>query len=202
MQGTDKAVIALNLLLVAAVCVLALVLGGCEARGADAAPMWYRFPAEKPVADGAYSPTILDLERHLPARHGRSYWFADPITHAHETTHGINADLAGRHDKGWHGYYVLNNWCMYLPEPKVRMADVVRALPAGLRRGRFQLYLVDQVQRHPWWEVAPVKAVFDEWVAYTNGATAGLELIRGGKSLAQDDRYFACLEFSVYAAAV
>ena len=69
-------------------------------------------------------------------------------------------------------------------------------IPESLRKQRYKEYLIDQQKD---WEDDPLY-VFDEWVAYGNGAQAGVELAQ--KGLYHPDKcdvVFAVLEFNVYA---
>lgn len=114
---------------------------------------------------------------------GHPYADTDPITYAHEGTHGIN----GRIREQWKqpGFYCLRGKVALTEEPACTLRDVAQAVPAGDRgRGyakleaapieepRYGLYLVGQ-QR--WWNNEP-SYILDELSAYINGVECGLEL--------------------------
>ncbi len=114
---------------------------------------------------GNLDPTVADIESHLPA--GHPYRDADKITWVHEGTHGINAQL--RNEFHCPGFYILDNRAVLLKEePRTTLTQVAKRVPVSLRGDVYNLYLL---QSRQWWENEP-SYVFDEFVAYTNGADA------------------------------
>jgi len=129
---------------------------------------------------------LTDIDSRMPDRH--IYRDNDRVTWGHETSHGIASRLRMAQDgfRAGNGttvkttagldvfkstgrenaFYVLLGRSIRLTEPDVTLADVARAVPRSLRGRIYNLYLVQQ-QRD--WNDTPLY-VFDEWVAYTNGA--------------------------------
>ena len=58
--------------------------------------------------------------------------------------------------------------------PAVTLGEIASAVPLRLRGTRYQLYLVSQ--QHDWG--GDPLYVWDEWVAYDNGTTTGIEEAR------------------------
>ena len=148
-----------------------------------------------PIRDvGDLGPVVTDIESHLPA--GHPYRDADRITWTHEGTHGINSLLRNRY--GCPAFYVLKNRAVLMQEPTTTLAmpwsAVAAKVPPSLRGEVYGLYLI---QMQSYWNSQPTY-VFDEWVAYTNGAEARQAL--GIRDRAETVRYM--LEFCVYAACV
>jgi hypothetical protein len=160
---------------------------------------WTTFPDQKPVREPRWGDRLADLERHLPAKYKRQFHADDPIAHAHETTHGINAHLRILHfDTGLrrNAFYVGGHRAALIVEPNIRLDQVAEMVPKDLRGHRFELYLVKQRED---WNAEPLY-LFDEWVAYVNGAEAGIELANAKKYRpARSDPIHALLEMSVYA---
>jgi hypothetical protein len=145
-----------------------------------------------PSGVGAF---LADVESRLPPEMGTRYRDSSRVTWCHETTHGVQAAL--RNSYHLPAFYPGGGRCALVEPPAVTLGEVAAAVPQQLRGGRYQLYLVRQ--RHDW-EREPLY-IWDEWVAYNNGTTTGIE--EGGRSRtgASDDAV-ACLEFSGYALAV
>jgi hypothetical protein len=140
------------------------------------------------------TPFLTDIENHLPVSMGSQYRSNDPITHAHETTHGINSYL--RNTYGNDCYYIGNNKAVTMKGPKITITQIRDNIPQNLRGSRYQLYLVSQAAD---WNSQPLY-IFDEWTAYDNGSAVGLE-VKKNTNLSSDDMV-ACLEFSNYAIAL
>lgn len=69
-------------------------------------------------------------------------------------------------------FYLLGNRAVRLNEPSgIKLSTIANAVPQPLRGMSYQLYLVQQRQ---YWENEPLY-VHDEWSAYLNGLTTGLE---------------------------
>jgi hypothetical protein len=102
--------------------------------------------------------------------------FADAsseYTTAHECTHGINNDLrlqSGDWDKK-NGFYVGKNRAIILDEPAIKKNQIVDFIPQELRSARYSLYVTGQSS----WDDKPLY-IYDEGVAYINGAWAAIEL--------------------------
>lgn len=124
-------------------------------------------------------------------------------TSAHEGTHGINNDIrnsAGNftsldmlcEEKGtlrkpsWclstqypnsnarvNGFYVGENRSIVIAEPKTRKRDCQAFIPSSFHKMRYGLYVQGQTE----WDDSPLY-LFDEWVAYSNGAHCGVDLAK------------------------
>jgi hypothetical protein len=140
-------------------------------------------------------PFLADIESHLPPDLGTRYRDRDRITWCHETTHGVHAALRIRYRLD--AFYPGGGRCALVEAPAITLGDVAAAVPAQLRGNRYPTYLVKQRRD---WEHEPLN-VWDEWVAYDNGTTTGIEEGgRGGPGMSDDA--VACLEMSGYALAV
>ena len=134
---------------------------------------------------------IADIESHLPA--GHPYRDSDLITWVHEGTHGINSRL--RNEFRCPGFYVLDNRAVLLNrEPNTTLTQVARLIPVSLRGDVYQLYLIDSRR---WWNNEP-SYIFDEFIAYTNGAEARRQLCIRDRQ--ETVRYM--VEFVVYSTGV
>ena len=123
-------------------------------------------------------------------------------TYAHEATHGLNACI--RNQYGGTGtvnaFYLLNGKAVVLREPNVRKARVGGLIPAIFRTlgvtKRFIMYVLGQGS----WDDIPLY-IFDEWVAYTNGAREAISLLKQKKGVGAEVQLGGgALEFLVYGA--
>lgn len=166
---------------------------------------WSRFPAQSEVSNEQWGDFLNDIARHLPSQYGRKYYSDDRITHAHETTHGINSHLSNHPDEiaagrrlgdSVYAFYVGKDQAVLLTGPHVKLSQVAEVIPASLRGSRYQLYCIEQQK---YFEDRPLY-LFDEWVAYTNGAYAGVELTEKKQlDMPRNDALVGPLEFSIYA---
>lgn len=163
---------------------------------------WFTWPEQQPeLADAAWGVQLTDIARHLPAQYGDQYWFPDDaMTSGHETTHGIQAHLrnyeapmTGRYN----AFYVLHDRAAFVAEPDMRKSDIAAYVPESLRGDRYATYITGQTS----WDDTPLY-VFDEWVAYTNGAEVAVGQVQAGLYRgAWTDAVMGPLEFVVYAMA-
>ncbi len=142
----------------------------------------------------AYAPILNDVYSQLSA--GHDYTCDDDITTVHEATHGINARLRGLYGKP--SFYILNNQAITLDEPDGTLTMVAEQIPKNLRGNNYKLYLVDARR---YWDGQPTY-VFDEFVAYTNGAQARLDLGREDrigvvKRMAEFLTYSICVPWAI-----
>jgi hypothetical protein len=161
---------------------------------------WLHFPPQKTPSDNDWGPFLLDIDSHLPEEFGDHYSSRDLITHAHETTHGINTYLTNRYNrtgKPAYGFYVGDDRAIVLVEPKVKLSQVAALIPKSVRGSRYKLYLDEQRQ---YFENHPLY-IFDEWTAYVNGARAGIEQARRSPTAwdRRDDAVVGALELTIYA---
>jgi hypothetical protein len=91
----------------------------------------------------------------------------------------------------------MNGWAILVPQPRVKKSQIAALVPPSLRAERYPLYLLGMRE----YEDMSLY-VCDEWVAYTNGATVGVDRYVKGIDVVPpnevDDTIFALLEFSVY----
>lgn len=139
---------------------------------------------------------IGDLLSYLPNSY--DYRDKDLVTWGHEATHGVNAQLRlkanppGPQTKGC--FYVLRGRAVTITEPNTTLSLglIKYAVPIKLRdRTTWEHYFSPQVMQH--WDNRPLY-LFDEWVAYANGAEVRLE----HKLTARADTVTKTLHFSVY----
>jgi hypothetical protein len=162
---------------------------------------WFTWPAQQPTLAGAgWGTQLTDIARHLPAQYGDTYWFDDPITAGHETTHGIQAHLRNYETPasiGWNAFYVLGDKAAFVAEPAMRKSDIAPFIPLPLHGDRYATYITGQTE----WDDTPLY-IFDEWTAYTNGAEVGVGQVAAGLYTGEwTDAVMGPLEFSVYAIA-
>lgn len=116
-----------------------------------------------------------DIESRMPA--GHIYKFADDlITWAHETTHGLNANIRNAHYKPglrFNAFYILDGKAVLLEEPaNLKLSTVAPKVPQSLRGKIYQLYMIDQQK---YWNDRPLYT-WDEWTAYANGTATRTDL--------------------------
>lgn len=123
--------------------------------------------------DSRLGQVLSDIDSHLPA--GHIYADQDRITHGHESSHGIAAQLRMKFavkDKRINGFYCLNDQVVIIEEPDTTISAVAQLVPRSLRGQVYNLYLIQQT-RH--WNNIPLY-IFDEWIAYSNGAAVRADL--------------------------
>lgn len=158
--------------------------------------VWRQAPRLRPAPRGV-TPFLADVESRLPPESGTQYRDKSRVTWCHETTHGVHAALRIRYGKP--AFYPGDGRCALVDAPPLTLTEVAAAVPPQLRGGRYQVYLVSQRRD---WDREPLY-VWDEWVAYNNGTTTGIE--EGGRTgvgAGASDDAVACLELSGYALAV
>jgi hypothetical protein len=147
------------------------------------------------AAPAGVSAFLADVESHLPPEMGMRYRDRDRITWCHETTHGIHAALRNRYRLP--AFYPGGGKCALIEAPAITLGEVAAAVPERFRGTRYNTYLVSQRRD---WDREPLY-VWDEWVAYNNGTTTGIEEGARPSTGASDDAV-ACIELSGYALAV
>lgn len=115
----------------------------------------------------------------------------DKITSVHECCHGIASQIRqGRTN----GFYLLEDRGIRLEEPQGRKSDCIKFIPPDMRYGRYGLYVQGQKD----WEGNPLY-IFDEWVAYLNGAKCMLHYAALGDTEGRNTDYlFGPIEFCTY----
>lgn len=126
--------------------------------------------------------------------------YEDLITLGHETSHGIHSyirNCLNNLGKRANGFYVLNSLAALVIEPNIRKSQVGPYVPKSLRGSRFDLYVTGQTV----WDDTPLY-LFDEWNAYINGGTVGVDLVQQNLwNAGWRDGVFGIIEFVVYALA-
>ncbi len=159
---------------------------------------WIEFKARKKLSDASWGKFLTDIENHLDESLGNQYRDEDKNTWAHETTHGIHSWLNNNLQKKRTHYhlYVGNDKVAKIKQPKYEIKDVAKLIPETLQKSRYNLYLIKQQDG---WNDEPIY-LWDEWVAYCNGAQCGIELVnKGTYKPNKNDSVLGVLEFNVYA---
>jgi hypothetical protein len=118
------------------------------------------------------------------------------VSSVHECTHGINSQIRNAGPSGCNGFYFLMDRAFRVQEPEIRKSACIPFIPSSLRFSRYSLYVEGQSE----WENQPLY-IFDEWVAYQNGAACVIDL---GKDYNEGstDYIFGPVEFIAYGTAV
>ena len=155
---------------------------------------WYLAPARRtpPAGVGAF---LADVESRLPPEMGTRYRDNSRVTWCHETTHGVHSALRNSYRSP--AFYPGGGKFALVEPPAVTLGEVAAVVPPRLRGTRYQLYLVNQRRE---WDRDPLY-VWDEWVAYDNGTTTGIEE-GGSPGPGTSDDAVSCIELSGYALAV
>ena len=162
---------------------------------------WFTWPEQQPqLGEAGWGDALTDVARHIPAKYGDTYWFDEPMTAAHETSHGIHAHLRNYESPPGprvNAFYVLDDRVAFVVEPDIRKSDVNPHVPQVLRGPRYDLYLDGQDA----WDDTPLY-LFDEWNAYCNGSQVGVEQVQEGLYQGEwTDGVMGSLEFTAYAIA-
>lgn len=97
------------------------------------------------------------------------------------------------------GFYLLEDQAIMLVNPLGTISEAAKLVPSSMRYSRFNLYMVKQASQ---WNNEPLY-IFDEWVAYRNGAKCLIwDAQHGGTQDGNSDFIFAPLEFCTYGVAV
>ena len=173
---------------------------GPAANDPTACVEWFTWNEQQPnLGQASWGTQLTDIARHIPSKYGDTYWFDEPITAGHETTHGIQAHLRNYEAPPGHvnAFYVLGNKAAFVVEPNMRKSDIKPFIVTALRGPRYNLYLEQQTE----WDDTPLY-VFDEWNAYVNGAEVGVGQVQAGIYTGEwTDAVMGPLEFTLYAIA-
>ena len=127
--------------------------------------------------------------------------YDDLVTLGHETTHGINSYIRNSMNhlgRKANGFYILNGKAVVIAEPTMMKHDVAPFVPHSLQGSRYSMYITGM----PDWDDTPLY-VWDEWVAYTNGGAAGVDIEKAGLwSYGWRDAVMGPIEFTVYGIAL
>jgi hypothetical protein len=127
-----------------------------------------------PIRDASnYDSVLVEIESRMPTQH--IYRDNDKITHAHETTHGLNSRLRNAAGANMNAAYFTKTNGMYfcMGEPNgITLTQIASKIPNDMRDSTYQLYLVDQARS---WNNQPLYMV-DELSAYYNGSLYGIDV--------------------------
>jgi hypothetical protein len=97
------------------------------------------------------------------------------------------------------GFYLLQDKAIMLENPSGTISAAAKLVPANARYSRYNLYMVKQAAS---WNNEPLY-IFDEWVAYRNGAACLIyDATHGGSQDSNSDFIFGPLEFCTYGLAI
>ena len=147
---------------------------------------WYNIEPSRKVSENLGA-VLGDVESRMPR--GHIYTDSDQITWTHETTHGLNSKWR-QYFQGKACLYVLKGRLCVLTHPQMTLNQIAGKVPASLRGNGYNLYLRQQTQ---YWNNEPLY-VLDEWVSYTNGVAAILDLEEKGLLRRGDRSYGHDLE--------
>jgi hypothetical protein len=138
---------------------------------------------------------LCSKEEVFTGKHGRP-------TQAHETVHGINAqvrnELFKKGRRNINALYAGKRKSIIVSNPSINIRHVSRFVPKVLRGNRYELYFINQLQ---YWDDVPTY-LMDEWSAYVAGAECGVEDLELGLPKEHADIVCGALEFSIYCVAL
>lgn len=144
------------------------------------------------------SPHFLDVMGHTQP--GSRFLSDSPTTNAHESMHGLEADMRNAKGSGWGFFYVDGGKGAYVSDAELdaaKIKDHVSPRARELASGRYQLYLVQQISMWP-----NVLYQFDEWCAYKTNARIAVEMSDAGKwTESATDEVDGAMDFLVFASA-
>jgi hypothetical protein len=151
----------------------AVAAGASAVRAADERPeaAWIVLPAQRSVDACRLGAVLADIEGHLPLTH--PYRDTDPLTWAHEGTHGVNSLIRNSYRGRFNGFYFPFNRALVVEEPPLQLSRVGRYVPGSLRGQNYQQHLYQSL---PDWNDRPLY-LFDEWTAYGNSSQSALECV-------------------------
>lgn len=160
---------------------------------------WFDFKPLKNLSDPSWGELLTDIENHIPVEYGNTYRFEDKDTWGHESTHGIHGYLSNKFGlTEAYCFYHGNNKAAKINHPKFTIKEVAPLIPKSLRESRYNIYLIDQANKFSILNERPLY-IWDEWVAYENGAAVGIELVKKGTyKPAHNNSCLGVLEFNVY----
>lgn len=94
------------------------------------------------------------------------------------------------------GFYLLEDRAIVLEEPNIRKKDCIKYIPPSMRDYRYKLYVQGQTA----WDDTPLY-IFDEWIAYANGAACVIDLDTNYKD-GSTDYIYGPVEFIAYAVGI
>lgn len=161
---------------------------------------WFDFQPLKKLQNPEWGELLTDIENHVPEEEGTKYRFQDKDTWAHESTHAINGYLSNNFGfPNADCFYIGKNKAAKINHPRFTIKEMAPLIPNSLRKSRYKLYLIDQANRFDILNSRPLY-IWDEWIAYENGAATGVELVKKGTfKTNRNDSCLGVLEFNVYA---
>jgi len=165
------------------------------------------YPRQRSRDNARWGDSLKDISSHEPdiIINGRriDYTDRDHVTHGHEVSHGIHSWIRTRTTDRDNAFYLLNDRYALIKEPNTTISQTAAFVPAVFRsNGRYQTYISPSSQLVKSWNDTPLYT-WDEWVAYTNGGTVGVEMAEKGLwDQGGRDAVAGVMEFSVYAVAM
>ncbi|BBM88237.1 hypothetical protein [Candidatus Uabimicrobium amorphum] len=161
-------------------------------------PLFEHFAPRKDTKNPAWGNKLQDIKNHEVFYENN---FEDLVTTAHEATHDISIHFRMNEQKYYankiNAFYVFDNHVAIIENPPVPLSKVYAFIPKVLRGELFAHYFPS-----PDYENNPLY-IWEEWVAYTNGAEVGLDLVQNELwKQGRRDTLLAMLEFLVYSAAL
>ena len=161
---------------------------------------WISWGPQQNRQGATWGSALTDIANHLPSQYGTTYDDSDLVTFGHETSHGIHAHLRNYENntgKKANAFYVLGDEAAIVVEPGITKSQVASYVPQSLRDFRYGTYVTGAGA----WDNEPLY-LWDEWVAYTNGAEVGVNRVNEGVWSEGWRDQSGNLEFVVYGLAV
>ena len=171
-------------------------------------------PVVRETKQAGWGDVLTDIVQHyyehakVPGGCGAytTYASSDVDNFAHEATHGLNSCIKNKFTtetkERVYGFYLLQGKAIYVKYPSVSRSRIAGFVPANLQKasstsGRYSLYVVSTAAG---WDT-PLY-MFDEWVAYSNGAREAINQLDNHRSMGNFVKLGeGALEFMVYVTA-
>lgn len=162
--------------------------------------VWTDWKPQRNESNASWGVYLTDIVNHLPWSFGNQYRHPNDLNiWAHETSHGISSHISNTLNtsgRDIYYFYLGKDKAAGIKQPKIKISQIANLVPEKLQKGRFNLYFVKQREG---FEDDPIY-LYDEWVAYCNGAECGIELHPKKLYLPnKTDEVWGVLEFTVYA---
>ncbi len=148
-------------------------------------------PVSTKYSESRYGSVLADIFNHAIAEKGYQpiHLSGDPVTQAHETTHGINSVMRNKPEylfsrptgpgitSGFgNSFYIERGCSVVMPEPyKTRKSWVLQSVPKSLQFSRKDTYIRGQLS----FEDRPLN-LMDEFSAYINGSRTAVDQNKRG----------------------
>lgn len=167
----------------------------------SAEPQWVDVPSLRASTYRGAGSLLIDIDSRLDSHgigqlEGRGF---DADTYGHEGVHMVQAWVRNKQGGRVNAFYVGNGKAAILREPRTTIQRAASFVPAHLRGGRFNLYLVQQTTG---WNAQPLY-LLDEWNAYVMGCAVALSQAKEGLAYSKGtDSAVGQIEFIPYVLAV